>query len=263
MSALSGTFGGLEGKKEASVNGSIRWQVDFFREGPPPVVIEQLRTRGLGFFQKVVMLLDIKRYIDARTILLVRRGVVGSDEIQLASSFAIYVVIEGENGTLRAAAEGGEVSEINQSTLLAISHKSRRASGECRSEILELLSERWLTGRELQDELRWRFDPGTVYSKVRALERSKAIAVLGRTKNGEGVLGVPGAFYRIREDLSAPSKKMYISNTIRALLKDRCMSYAEISDSTGIRKQAVSATLRELSRNGFVRRSGSQWASKT
>lgn len=257
--AVEGDFGGLEGERGIWVDGSIRWRVDFIRRGVPPVMIGSLPTRSQGFFRKLVMFLDIKRYNDARAILLIRRGAVQPEDVQLASSFGIYVVIEKDNSSLKSAAEGAEVGEINQRTLISISRKSRSASGECMARILELLNARWLTARELQEELRWQLDPRTVYSRIRVLERKRAITVLGRTKKGEGIFGIPGVFYRMRNDLSAPSKKEYVSYAIMTLLNDKDRTYSEISESTGIEKHTVAAALRGLSRQGSVRRFGNLW----
>jgi predicted ArsR family transcriptional regulator len=255
----------LRGKPNTIVTGSRRWLLDFYSPGPPPLVVEFLsRKNRHKFSEKLLKLLDLKKSRDARGVLVVAPGAVSSDDVQLASSFVIYLVIDGDQTSLKSAIKGGDVAEVNGASrerLLKI--KSKGASLECREAIIELLEKGWLTYKELAESLRWRFDPATVYAQLRALQSKSAVKVLSRTRRGEGVFGLPDKFYSVRSDLSSLSKVSYLAETISRILKgkDRPVSYQEMANLLGVRRHVVTSVLRGLAKKGSVRKVEGGWAS--
>jgi len=254
----------LRGKSNAVVAGSRRWLLDFYSPGPPPLVVEFLSRRDKRRFpEKLLKLLDVKRSRDARAVLIAAAGSVGSAEVQLATSFGIYLVIDGDQTSLKNAIKGGDVAEVNgASRERLLKTKSRSASLECREAIMELLEKGWLTYKELVESLRWRFDSATVYAQLRTLQSKGMVKVLSRTRRGEGVFGLPGRVYPIRGDLSGPSKLSYLAETIRRLLesKDRPVGYQEMTNSLGVRRHVVTSVLRGLARSGSIRKVEGGWA---
>jgi len=254
----------LHGKPNAVVAGSRRWLLDFYSPGPPPLVVEFLSRRNMRKFpEKLLKLLDLKKSRDARAVLVVAPGAVGSEDVQLASSLGIYLVIDGDQASLKNAIKGGDVAEVNGASrerLLKI--KSRGASMECREAIMELLEKGWLTYKELAESLRWRFDPATVYAQLRTLQSKGAVKVLSRTRRGEGVFGLPDRVYPIRGDLSRQSKISYLAETISHLLegKDRPVSYQEMANSLCVRRHVVTSVLGGLAKNGSIRKVEGGWA---
>ena len=139
--------------------------------------------------------------------------------------------------------------------------KSRAVPGECRSLILELLSKRWMTQRELEEQLRWRFEGRTVRAQVRRLRREGGLSLLARTKLGEGLLGVPGTEYHGRPDLSPTSKSHLLSKEVILLLGRQPvpLGYREIAERLGVKGHVATAVLRGLSGEGKVERAGQGW----
>jgi len=254
----------LRGKSNAVVAGSRRWLLDFYSPGPPPLVVEFLSRRNKRRFpEKLLKLLDLKKSRDARAVLVVAPGAVGSEDVQLASSFGIYLVIDGDQTSLKNAIKGGDVAEVGDASRERLLRtKSRDASLECREAIMELLDKGWLTYKEMAEQLRWRFDPTTVYAQLRTLQSKGAVKVLSRTGRGEGIFGLPGKVYPIRGDLSGPSKISYLAETISGLLesKDRPVSYQEMANSLGVRRHVVTSVLRGLAKSGSVRKVEGGWA---
>lgn len=260
---LIGALAEAKGSNGARVTASKNWTIDFFSRGPPPVAVDCLSRRNRTlFYEKLVKLLDIRKYTDARAILVVDPGSIGPEEVQLASSFEIFVVLDTDASSLRAASEGGELGEINGKALASIlSGRSSKVARECRSAILELLEKNWFTQSELEEQLRWRFSPRTVGSQIKTLERTGHILSLGRTVRGESLFGLPGRLYPLRGDLSNSSRRGCLSKNIKAILEDceRPMTYDEIVARVGAGKHTVTALLRELRRQGFVRKSEEGW----
>jgi hypothetical protein len=253
----------LRGKSNVVVAGSRRWLLDFYSPGPPPLVVEFLSRRNKRRFpEKLLKLLDLKKSRDARAVLVVAPGAVGFEDVQLASSFGIYLVVDGDQTSLKNAIKGGDVAEVNvTSRERLLRTKSRGASLECREAVMELLEKGWLTYEELAEQLRWRFDPATVYAQLRTLQSKGEVKVLSRTRRGEGVFGLPGKVYPIRGDLSGPSKISHLAETISRLLesKDLPVTYQEMVNSLGVRRHIVTSVLGGLARSGLIRRVEGGW----
>lgn len=252
----------LKGQRNARVAVSREWTVDFFSQGPPPLVVEFLRRREkTKFYEKLAKLLDIQKSYDSRSVLVVSAGAVGPEEIRLASHFEIYVVAEDDEDSFRIAVSGGDL-EINRVVMeKIISRKSRKFSEDCRAAILDLLDKRWLTAIELKDQLRWRYNQNTVNSQVRTLGKKGDVLVLGRTTRGEGIFGIPGRIYSVREDLSSPTKTAHLSRAVVDLLgrAEHPMPYDWIANSLGAKKHEITAILRELAKEGKVKRARKGW----
>jgi len=252
----------LKGQRNAHVEASREWIVDFFNKGPPPLVIEFLhRKEQMRFYEKMIKLLDIQKSCDARSVLIVSTHAVGPEEIRLASHFEIYVVAEDDEESFRTAVSGGDL-EINRVVMEKIvSHKSRKFSEDCRAAILELLEKRWLTVQELKEQLRWRYSQKTVISQVRTMRKKGEVLILGRTTRGEGIFGIPGTIYSIREDLSNPTKIVHLSRTVIDLLRstEHPIPYDRIANSLGAKKHEITAVLRELRKKGQVKRERRGW----
>jgi hypothetical protein len=252
----------MKGQRNACVAVSRDWVVDFFSQGPPPLVIEFLRRREkTRFYEKFAKLLDIQKSYDSRSVLVVSAGAVGPEEIRLASHFEIYVVEEDDEDSFRTAVSGGDL-EINRVVMEKIvSRKSRKFSEDCRAAILDLLDKRWLTAQELREQLRWRYRQKTVNSQVRTLQKKGDVLVLGRTTRGEGIFGIPTRIYSVREDLSSPTKTAHLSWAVVDLLRnaERPMPYDWIANSLGAKKHEITAVLRGLAKKGEVKREKDGW----
>jgi hypothetical protein len=252
----------LKGQRNARVAVSREWIVDFFSQGPPPLVVEFLR-RGekTRFYEKLAKLLDIQKSYDSRSVLVVSAGAVDPEEIRLASHFEIYVVAEDDEDSFRTAISGGDL-EINRVIIEKIvSHKSRKFSEDCRAAILELLNKKWLTTQELREQLRWRYNQKTVNSQIRTLQRKGEILVLGRTTRGEGIFGISGRIYSVRDDLSSPTKTAHLSRAVVDLLRseEHPMPYDWIANSLGVKKHEITAVLRELAKEKVVKKERNGW----
>jgi Mn-dependent DtxR family transcriptional regulator len=252
------------GKPNAVVAGSRRWILDFYFPGPPPLVVEFLSRRNKRKFpEKLLKLLDLRKSKDARAILVFAPGALGFEDVQLALSFGIYSVMDGDQTSLKNAIKGLDVAEVNGALReRLLKTKSRGASLECREAILELLEKGWLTYKELAESLRWRFDPATVYAQLRTLQSKGAVKVLSRTRRGEGMFGLPNRVYPLRGDLSNPSKISYLTETINRFLEDknRPVSYQEMANSLGVRRHIITSILGGLAKKGSVRKVEGGWA---
>jgi predicted transcriptional regulator len=253
----------LHGRTNTVIAGTRRWILDFYSPGPPPLVLEFLSRRNKRKFpEKLLKLIDLKTSRDARAVLVVAPGAVSSEDVQLATSFAIYLVIDGDQPSLKNALRGGDVVEVNgASRERHLKIKSKSVSLECREAITELLEKGWLTYKELAESLRWRFDSATVYTQLRSLQSKGTVKVLSRTKKGEGIFGLPNKFYSIRGDLSKLSKIRYLEETIFGILdnKGQPMGYQEITILLGVKRHVVTSILRGLTKKGSIRKVGGGW----
>jgi predicted transcriptional regulator len=206
-------------------------------------------------------LLDIQKSYDSRSVLIVSTGTVGPEEIRLASHFEIYVVAEDDEDAFRTAVSGGDL-EINRVIMeKIISRKSRKFSEDCRAAILDLLDKRWLTTEELKEQLRWRYSQKTVISQLKTLRKRGNVLILGRTMRGEGIFGLPGKIYLVREDLSSPTKTAHLSRAVVDLLRnaEHPIPYDWIANSLGAKKHEITAVLRGLGKKGKVKRERKGW----
>ncbi|MDI9644701.1 MAG: hypothetical protein QFX35_05730 [Candidatus Verstraetearchaeota archaeon] len=261
------TFGEvLEGGRGSTVNATVSWRVAYYNTGPPPVVAEILRGSSRGaFFEELVKLSDIRLRADARAILISPRRAIGVEKVRLASSFGVYVVLDTDPDGLSLASSGADVGEVNSRAISAIlGSRNRKVASECRAAILALLEERWLTLEELISSLSFSFSARTVSQQLRSLTRSGSVRVLGRTKGGYGVFGIPGRVYPLRGDLSRPSTLRHLSGAVIAVLASsgRALSSGEISESLNASKHQVRRLLRRLSNEGKVERTEIGWALK-
>jgi hypothetical protein len=256
----------LGGEWEYQITGSRAWILSFFSQGPPPIAVVYLhKKRERLFFEELVKLSDIRRVWDARAVLVATPRAIKPDEIQLATNSGIYAVLDGDVANLQVALGGGEISEVNRATQVRLlGKKSRSASQECRSLMLDLLSKKWMTIRELEEQLQWRFDGRTVRAQVRRLQRMGKLCVRGRTNHGEGLIGTPSGRYQARPDLSVPTMGFFLSQEIAQLIERgaKPMNYREISEKLGIKAHVTTAVLRGLAGDGVVEKSGAGWKIK-
>ncbi|MBC7121155.1 MAG: hypothetical protein H5T33_06240 [Candidatus Methanosuratus sp.] len=259
------TFPEISGRMYASkVNATLPWQVAFYDPGPPPIVAEALTgTRRWELLQGLVKLMDIRQNLDARTILVSPKRRLGVDDVRLATSFGIYVVLYGDPEGLRLASKGTGVGDVNARAISAIlKSKNRRVASECRDAIMSLLKEKWLTHGELVSELQLSFDPGTITHQLRSLTRAGVVQALGRTEKGEGVYGIPEIPYPVRGDLSRASKQRHLKGAIIAALASagRPLTSYEISERLKVSKHQIRSLLKILSKESKVIRIRHGWA---
>ncbi len=258
------TLQALISKSQASqVSATLPWQVAFYDPGPPPVVADLLTVARKGaFYEMIVKLSDIRQKFDARAILVSPRRRLGVGEVQLATSFGIYVVLDCDQDGLRMASSGSDVEEVNSRFVHAIlKNRSRRVASDCRSAILALLKEKLFTPDELVSELGLSFNTRTVTSQLRSLVNAGAVRLLGRTVKGEGVYGLPGILYPVRGDLSKISRISHMKRAIVDTLAfcGRPMSSAEISERLGVSKHQIRSLLRKLSNERKTIKIGDGW----
>jgi len=257
-------FLGIPGERNVVVPGSKNWLLDYYSPGPPPIAVEFLNKKT-KFYEKLVKLLDVRKTMDARAIMLAARGTVDQDAVNLALNFGIYLVINGDDQGLKAALSGGDLAEVNNSTrAMLLNMRNRRLASECRREILELLSKECLTIREVASRLRLRFSERTVYSQLRSLHSRGEVISMCRLEDGTAVFGLPGAIYPVREDLSRSSRASYIKNLILNFLKEkgRPATYLEMMSHLGLRRNIVTSALRDLKRKGEVTKTLDGWTLK-
>lgn len=245
-------------KKRAKASGTIEWLVDYYYEGPPPMVIDFL-NRKKEFFEKFVKLLDIKRTKDARAIIFAKKSALDLKFIEISTSFGIYITTDED--LLIKAINGEDVFEVN--SIVIKNFRSREVLKNCRSEILELLNNECLTLNEITERLSFKYERNTIKNQVRNLLSRGKILKLCRLNTGEVVYGLPGKIYRIRENLSKESKKKYIRKLILNLIKSRPMNYLEIVETLGLSKNLVTSALRELKKKGMIRKEGEKWIFQT
>jgi len=254
------------GEWDHKISASKVWILTFFSNGPPPVAVAYLHgKKDRAFFEELVKLSDTKKVWDARAILVAAPSTINTDGVQLATNSEVYVVLDGDNKNLEAALSGSDVSEVNRATQAGLLGKrSRTASQECRSLELDLLSKRWMTLRELEEQLQWRFEARTVKSQARLLQREKKIFTCGRTSSGEGLLGTASGRYKMRSDLSTPTKRMLLSKEIVHLVgvATKPLNYKDISEKLGVKAHMATAALRGLAKEGAVEKKGDGWTLK-
>uniref|UniRef100_A0A7J3V0H9 Uncharacterized protein n=1 Tax=Candidatus Methanosuratincola petrocarbonis (ex Vanwonterghem et al. 2016) TaxID=1867261 RepID=A0A7J3V0H9_9CREN len=258
------TFQALVGGSQISkVNATLPWIVAFYEPGPPPVVADMLTSARKGaFYEEIVKLSDIRQRLDARSILVSPRRRIGVDEARLATSFGIYVVLEGDHDGLSMASSGADIGEVNSRFVETIlKNRSRRVASECRSAIVELLREKWLTPEELVSELRLSFDARTVTAQLRSLARGGAVRLLARTVKGEGIYGLPGIQYPARGDLSRPSRLEYLERTVTEMLSncDRPLTSTEMSERINVSQHQIRSIMRKLAGAQKAARTGDGW----
>ncbi|MGF3499179.1 MAG: hypothetical protein ACQXXL_06120 [Candidatus Methanosuratincola sp.] len=253
----------IGGSKASEVNATNPWRVAFYDPGPPPVVADVLASARRGaFYQEIVKLSDIRQRLDARSILVSPRRRIGVDDVRLATSFGIYVVLDDDPEGLRMASDGVDVGEVNSRFVESVlKNKSRRVASECRSAIIALLREKWLTPGELVSELQLSFGARTVTSQLRSLARGGTVHLLGRTVKGEGVYGLPGIQYPVRGDLSRPSRLGHLKRAVTAILasSSRPMTSVEISERLNVNNHQIRSLLRKLANERKTVRTGDGW----
>jgi hypothetical protein len=256
----------LSGEWDCWITGTKDWGLTYFSKGPPPIAIAYLQRKRSGlFFEELVKLSDIRTVLDARSILVADLGAIKPDAIQLATNLGVYVIIDSDETSLQEALRGVDVSEVNRASQIRLLRKKRRsASQECRSLILNLLSKKWMTLQELEEQLKWRFDRRTVRFQARELQHEGKLSVLGRTKFGEGLLGLPTGHYHVRQDLSVSTMNLFLAREILYIMegKEKPLTYREISEKLWIKGHVATAILRELASKGAVEKSGSGWKIK-
>ncbi len=258
------TFAALKSGGQAGVvNATCTWQVAFYSAGPPPVVADLLTSARRGaFYGELVKLYDIRKVLDARAVIVSARRLLGVDEVRLATSFGIYVVLDGDAESLAMASGGAEVGEVNSRFVSSVLPKrSRRMASGCRNAILALLKEKWLTPEELVSELQLSYGEKTVVNQLRSLARIGKSHLLGRTVLGEGVYGMPGKLYPVRIDLSKSSKLKYLKSAVVQVLEScgRPVSSAEISEMLNVSKHQIRSVLRKLANEHKTAKTSEGW----
>ncbi len=256
------TGAGFKGRGPFRVDGTCEWMVDFYSPGPPPFVVEYLSRSKRDYYEKLVKLLDVKAKLDARAIMVVPRRSLDLRKVQLAGSFGVYVVVEGDTDALRRAVQGEDVTALNElacAPLLRV--KNRVSARRCRELIVGLLEEGWLTAGELEERLGWGYDAKTVRSQLRTLQLGGLVEVVARARSGEGLYGLPGAPCRLRGDLSRRSRGECLRKMIAGALSaaGRPLTSAEIATSLGVPRGIATSTLRELCRAGAARMVDGGW----
>ncbi|MEM1573308.1 MAG: winged helix-turn-helix domain-containing protein [Candidatus Methanomethylicaceae archaeon] len=241
-------------KKYVKVYGTIEWLVDYYYEGPPPIVIEYL-NRKKEFYEKFVKLLDIKKVKDARVVFFAKKNAIDLKFIEISTSFGIYMTINED--LLIKAINGEDLFEIN--SVIIKNFRNREVLKNCKNEILELLNNECLTLNEIIERLSFKYEKNTIKNQVRNLLLHGKILKLCRLNTGEVIYGLPGKIYKIRDNLSKESKKKYIRKLILNLIKSKPMNYLEIMEILGLSKNLITSTLRELRKKGMIKKEGDKW----
>jgi len=214
------------------------------------------------YYEKLVKLLDIKARLDARVIMVVPKRSLDLRKVQLAGSFGVYVVVEGDTDALRRAMQGEDLTAVNELACAPpLRVKNRASASKCRELIVGLLEEGWLTAGELEERLGWGYDAKTVRAQLRTLQLGGQVKVVARARSGEGLYGLPGTPCRLREDLSRRSRGECLRRMITGALSaaGRPLTSAEIAGLLGVPRGIAASMLRGLCRAGAARRVDGGW----
>uniref|UniRef100_A0A7C3F1U0 Uncharacterized protein n=1 Tax=Candidatus Methanomethylicus mesodigestus TaxID=1867258 RepID=A0A7C3F1U0_9CREN len=252
----------LKGDFETTVMGTVKWQVDFYHKGPPPIAIAELKKTKSDPFRELLKLIDIKASYDARCIMISAKERVDEDLLSLATKYGIYVALEGDQQSLAKALSGGDVPEVNSAARESIIQiNCRKLSKECRSGIEALLQNNALTYKEILSELKYKYDKKIIYNQLRYLLTKNKIILLGRTSLGEGIYGYPRKAYPIRIDMSKASKANYLSEKVLSLLDAASapISTEDMAVRLQCSRHMVRAIIRNLSKENQVLKKGGGW----
>ncbi|MCQ5341271.1 MAG: winged helix-turn-helix domain-containing protein [Candidatus Methanomethylicia archaeon] len=243
----------LPWKEKIEIMGTKKWILDYYYEGPPPIVIELLNKKK-EFYEKIVKLLDLQKTLYAKTILFLKKPI-DLELIDLATSFSIYIV-KDDDGVIKVI-NGEDIYEINNNTKKNI--KSKIIAKECRNSILEIIKDECLTTNEIIDKLKLRFNEKTIRSQIRKLLSKGEIVKLYRLNNGKLVFGIPNKIYPLRENVSKSSRSKYLKNIILSILENRSLTPSEIANIIKVDKSIIIPILRELRKEGKIKRIKNEW----
>lgn len=253
----------VKGEFNTLVTGTVRWKVDFYCKGPPPVAIVELKKAKIDPFGELLKLMDIKASFDARSVLISPKVKIDTALIDLATKYGIYVVLDDDQKSLGKALSGSDVSEVNSAVRESIVKSNcRYLIKECRAEIEALLENNALTYKEIFSDLKYKYNNKIIYNQIRYLLSKKKIILLGRTSLGDGIYGHPGKIYPIRADMSKPSKTNYLTKNILSMLDTASapISTEEMATRLQCSRHVVRAIIRNLSRENHVLKEGEGWA---
>lgn len=254
-------FEGLEFEENCRLTASAEWVLDCLLPGPPPVAVELLARRGRGlFFEKVVKLQDIRRSMDCRTVI-VAGYALSPEQIRICTAAGISVALGGDPEGVSQALRGTPCEEVNgRSALRILKRRNRARSARCRGELLAAFGVEWMTLDEAKSRLRWSFSEVEVAAQVRSLLASGEVALLARTRDGEGVYGLMGRAYAPREDLSERCRKgAFRQAVIDALAGRTGLTSAEVAEACGMSADRARVSLRDLARMSKVAKDGAFW----
>ncbi len=254
-------FGGLKFEENYRLTASADWVLDCFLPGPPPVAVELLKRRGRGlFFEKVVKLQDVRRSIDCRTVI-VAGYAPSPEQVRVCTAAGISVALGGDLEGIRQALRGAPCEEVNGRPALQILKRRNRArSARCRGELLAAFGEEWMTLDEAKSRLRWSFSGEEVVAQVRSLLASGEVALLARTRDGDGVYGLIGRAYAPRADLSDRCRKGASRRAVlEALVGRPGLTSAEVAEACGMPAEQARVSLRDLARMSKVVKDGTVW----
>jgi hypothetical protein len=254
-------FGGLEFEENHQVTASADWVLDCFLPGPPPVAVELLARRGRGvFFEKVVKLQDVRRSMDCRTVI-VAGYAPSPEQIRVCTAAGISVALGCDPEGISKALRGAPCEEVNgRSALRILNRRNRARSARCRGELLSAFGGEWMTLDEAKSRLRWSFSEDEVAAQVRSLLASGEVALLARTKGGDGVYGLMGRAYAPRADLSDRCRKGASRRAVLEALAGRPgLTSAEVAEACGMSAEQARVSLRDLARISKVAKDGAVW----
>jgi len=252
---------GLDFEENCRHTASADWGVDCFLLGPRPVAVELLARRGRGlFFEKVVKLQDIRRSMDCRTVI-VAGYAPSPEQIRICTAAGISVALGGDPEGVSQALRGTPCEEVNgRAALRILKRRDRARSARCRGELLAAFGGEWMTLDEAKSRLRWSFSGEEVAAQVRSLLASGEVALLARTRDGDGVYGLIGRAYAPRADLSDRCRKVASRRAVLEALAGRPgLTSAEVAEACGMSIEQARVSLRDLARMSKVAKDGAVW----
>lgn len=256
---------GLSYQLRAKVRGSRAWDVECLAKYLYPIVVEVLdlsRASPSDFYLKLFKLLDLQRSLGAKPILAVSGRGLSQEDLDVASSYGVYVVLD-EAG-LAKAVEGEEVGRVNSLSAKKLVRRASRGLAEgCRRSILELLASRALTREELALELSGSFPKRTVETQLRVLVKRGLVKSVARRPSGEAIYA-SSAGASLACDASRRSKRGLVKQAILRALKEspRPLSLSMLASMVGLsgRLYYIAPIVHQLRREGLVERAEGGWA---
>ncbi len=255
-------FAGSDYEEGFRFTASADWVLDYYLPGPPPVAVDLLLRRGRGlFFEKVVKLQDLRRFMDCRTVI-VAGYPPSPDQIRICGASGISIALITDQEGIGHALSGTPCEEVNRRTELQILKRQNRARSEkCRGELLAAFRQECMTMGEAKAKLRWSYSEGEVASQLRALLSSGDIKMLARAKDGGGIYGICGTKCGLRADLSDRCRKEATRRAVTEALAGRPsgMTAVEVAEACGIPVIQSRICLRDLAKASTVSKEGAVW----
>lgn|GEM_PF-3214021 len=257
----------LSYRAKAKVKGSKSWEVDFLVQYLYPIAIEVLRGKRCSldqFYHKLFKLLDLKRYIDLKPIIICIDNKLLVEDLYVALNYGVYVVFDKEG--LRKAIEGADVKEVN----LQLSEKLfKKASSEqaeaCRKAIIERLSSKALSKEELIEQLSTSFHRKTVETQLKALVKRKVVKAIARRADGKALYSLLHKHVHVY-DVSKRSRRQMLRQAILEALKssEKPLNVHVLANMVGVGEHLyyIAPILHKLRREGLVDKVGDGWVLK-